>query len=154
MRYPGSRTLIASLSALALILATSDTFAAGSGVAAARGGVFAAHPAFRPGVGRSFGRHRGRNNVGAFFWPGFGDWGDYDGSTPGGYGADVPPPQASGDVHYTYTYDVPWDQIHRFPPNVQPSARPYVPDCTAQTVTVPRRAGTDQTADVNIMRCY
>ena len=91
MRYPGSRTLIASLSGLVLILATSDTFAAGPGVAA-RAGVFAAHPAFRPGVGRSFGRHRGRNNVGAFFWPGFGDWGDYDGSTPGGYGADVPPP--------------------------------------------------------------
>jgi hypothetical protein len=153
MRYPGSRTLIASLSGLVLILATSDTFAAGPGVAA-RAGVFAAHPAFRPGVGRSFGRHRGRNNVGAFFWPGFGDWGDYDGSTPGGYGADVPPPQASGDVHYTYTYDVPWDQIHRFPPNVVPSARPYVPDCTAQTVTVPRRAGGEPTESVNIMRCY
>ncbi len=107
-----------------------------------------------PGVGRSFGRHRGRNNVGAFFWPGFGDWGDYDGSTPGGYGADVPPPQASGDVHYTYTYDVPWDQIHRFPPNVTPSARPYIPDCTAQTVTVPRREGGEATESVNIMRCY
>jgi hypothetical protein len=152
MRYPGSRTLIASLGGLALILATSDTFAAGAGVA--HGGAFAAHPAFRPGVGRSFGRHRGRNNVGAFFWPGFGDWGDYDGSTPGGYGADVPPPQASGDVHYTYTYDVPWDTVHRLPPNVIPSARPYVPDCTAQTVTVPRREGGEPTESVNIMRCY
>jgi hypothetical protein len=149
MRYPGSRTLIASLSALALILATSDTFAAGSGVA--HGGAFAAHPAFRPGIGRSFGHHRGRN-VGAF-WPGIGDWGDY-GYTPGEPGADIAPPPSSGDVHYTYTYDVPWDQIHRFPPNVVPSARPYVPDCTAQTVTVPRRAGTDETANVNIMRCY
>jgi hypothetical protein len=135
-----------------LILATSETFAAGP-VATPQAGVFAAHPAFpfRPGIGRSFGRHRGRN-VGAF-WPGIGDWGDY-GSTPGEPGADIAPPPPSGDVHYTYTYDVPWDQIHRFPPNVTPSARPYVPDCTAQTVTVPRRAGTDQTADVNILRCY
>jgi hypothetical protein len=154
MRYPGSRTLIASLSVLTLILATSETFAAGPGVAAVRGGAFAAHPAFRPGIGRPFGHHRGRNNAGAFFWPGYGDWGDYDGSTPGGYGTDVPPPQASGDVHYTYTYDVPWDQIHRFPPNVLPSARPYVPDCTAQTVTVPRRAGGEPTESVNITRCY
>ena len=151
MRYPGSRTLIASLSGLVLILATSETFAAGAG--AALGGAVAAHPAFRPafrpGVGRPFGHHRGRN-VGAF-WPGIGDWGY--GSTPSEPSLDVPPPP-SGDVHYTYTYDVPWDQIHRFPPNVTPSARPYVPDCTAQTVTVPRREGTDQTANVNIMRCY
>jgi hypothetical protein len=60
----------------------------------------------------------------------------------------------SGDVHYTYTYDIPWDAVHRFPPNVIPSARPYVPDCTAQTVTVPKREGTAQTANINIMRCY
>jgi hypothetical protein len=148
MAYPGSRALIASFSALALILATSETFAAGAGVA--HSGAFAAHPAFRPGMGRSFGHHRGRH-VGAF-WPGIGDWGDY-GYTPGEPGADVAQPP-SGDVHYTYTYDVPWDQIHRFPPNVIPSARPYVPDCTAQTVTVPRREGGEPTASVNIMRCY
>jgi hypothetical protein len=147
MTYPGSRTLIASFSALALILATSETFAAGAGVA--HGGAFSAHPAFRPGIGRSFGHHRGRN-VGAF-WPGIGDWGY--GATPGEPNLDVPPP-ASGDVHYTYTYDVPWDAVHRLPPNVIPSARPYVPDCTAQTVTVPRREGGEPTASVNIMRCY
>jgi len=156
MRYPGSRTLLASLSGLVLILATRETFAGGAGAAhgggfAARGSAMATHPAFRPGVGRSFRHHRGRN-VGAF-WPGIGDWGDY-GYTPGESGADIAAPPSSGDVHYTYTYDVPWDQIHRFPPNVVPSARPYVPDCTAQTVTVPRHAGTDETANVNIMRCY
>jgi hypothetical protein len=147
MRYPGSRTLLASLSGLVLILAASEAFAAGPG-AAHRGGL-APHPAFRPGIGRSFGHHRGRN-VGAF-WPGGGDW--VSGSTPGEPGVDVPPP-TSGDVHYTYTYDVPWDAVHRFPPNVVPSARPYVPDCTAQTVRVPRREGGEQTASVNIMRCY
>lgn len=146
MSYPGSRTLVASLSGLVLLLAASETFAAGAG-AAHRGGLVA-HPAFRPGIGRSFG-HRGRH-VGAF-WPGVGDWGY--GSAPGEPGGDVAPP-TSGDVHYTYTYDVPWDAVHRFPPNVIPSARPYVPDCTAQTVTVPRREGAGQTANINIMRCY
>ena len=112
---------------------------------------------FRPSAARSF-RHqsfqnRHGRNVGAF-WPGDGGW---------GYGSsysdpvDATPPISgapSGDVHYTYTYDVPWDQVHRFPPNVIPSARPYVPDCTAQTVTVPKHEGTSQTANINIMRCY
>jgi hypothetical protein len=37
---------------------------------------------------------------------------------------------------------------------VIPSARPYVPDCTAQTVTVPKHEGTVQTANINIIRCY
>jgi hypothetical protein len=147
MMFPGSRTLIASLSGLALLLATGETFAAGPG--AGHGGAFTAHPAFRPGTGRTFGHHRGRN-VGAF-WPGWGD--GYYGSTPAEPGVDAAAP-ASGDVHYTYTYDVPWDQVHRFPPNVVPSDRPYVQECTTQTVTVPRHGGSDQTADINIMRCY
>jgi hypothetical protein len=147
MAYSGYRTLVASLGGLVLILAASETFAAGS-TAAPRAGMVA-HPGFRPGIGRSFGHHRGRH-AGAF-WPGVGDWG-YN-STPGEPGVDVAP-ATSGDVHYTYTYDVPWDAVHRFPPNVVPSARPYVPDCTAQTVRVPRREGAEQTANINIMRCY
>jgi hypothetical protein len=148
MTYSGCRTLLASLSGLALMLAASATFAAGSG--AALGGASAAHPAFRPSNGRSFQHHR-NHHVGAF-WPGAAGW-VYDGSTPGEPGVDIAPP-TSGDVHYTYTQDVPWDAVHRFPPNVMPSARPYVPDCTAQTVTVPRREGAGSTANVNIMRCY
>jgi hypothetical protein len=147
MSYPGSRTLIASLSGLALLLAAGETFAAGS-TATPRAGVVA-HPAFRPGIGRSFGHHRGRH-FGAF-WPGVGDWGY--GSAPSEPGVDAPSP-ASGDVHYTYTYDAPWDAVHRLPPNVTPSARPYVPDCSSQTVTVPRREGAGQTANIDIMRCY
>jgi hypothetical protein len=148
MTYPVSRTLIASLSGLVLLLATGETFAAGP-AGAAHGGAMTAHPAFRPGVGRSFGHHRGRNGA---FWPGYVYGDGYYGSAPVEPGADVAPP-ASGDVHYTYTYDVPWDQVHRFPPNVVPSDRPYVQECTTQTVTVPRRGGA-QTSDVNIMRCY
>jgi hypothetical protein len=147
MTYSRSRTLLASLSGLALLLAAGDAFAAGP--VAAHGGAMA-HPAFRPGMGRGFSHHRGRNGG---FWPGYvyGDGDVYDGASPVDSGA---PAQASGDVHYTYTYDVPWDQVHRFPPNVVPSDRPYVQQCSTQSVTVPRRGGSDQTADINIMRCY
>jgi hypothetical protein len=148
MTYRKYGAFLASLSALALILAGNAAFAASG---AAHGGrAFAAHPMFRPSTARSFRHHRGQN-VGAF-WPGDGDW--VDGSSVGQPGADAAPPPTSGDVHYTYTYDVPWDQVHRFPPNVIPSARPYVPDCTAQTVTVPKHEGTAQTANINIIRCY
>jgi hypothetical protein len=149
MTYRKYGTFIASLSGLALLLATNVTFGA-SGTAHGAG-AFAAHPMFRPSAARSFRHHRGRN-VGAF-WPGDGGWSDGSYSDP----VDAMPPTSgptSGDVHYTYTYDIPWDAVHRFPPNVIPSARPYVPDCTAQTVTVPRREGTAQTANINIMRCY
>ena len=149
MTYPRPGTLIASLCGLALILATSETLAA-SGVA--QSGAHAAHPAFRPSIARSFGHRRGNrgNNAGGFWW-GDEDWDN--GPTYGDTGAGVTPP-TSGDVHYTYTRDIPWDAVHRFPPNVIPSARPYVPDCTAQTVTVPRHDDAQQTANINIIRCY
>ena len=66
---------------------------------------------------------------------------------------DAPQPQpASNDVRYTYTYDVPWDWAHRYPPNVTPSERPYVPGCGNETVTVPGRGGREQT--INVTRCY
>jgi len=55
-------------------------------------------------------------------------------------------------TRYTYTYDVPWDWTHRFPPNVVPSDRPYVPSCPTEQVTVPGRGGAEHT--VNITRCY
>ncbi|MGJ4925783.1 hypothetical protein ACQR1I_10720 [Bradyrhizobium sp. HKCCYLS2038] len=73
----------------------------------------------------------------------------------GGTGEAVPqqiPEHTSADVRYTYTYDVPWDWAHRYPPNVVPSDRPYVTTCPMQTVTVPGRRGGDHT--VTITRCY
>lgn len=141
------RALIASVGGLALILASNASFAASGSVHG--GGGFAAHPMFRPSIARSFRHHHGRN-VGGVFWPGEAGWADGPASADP---VDASPP-TSGDVHYTYTYDVPWDAVHRLPPNVLPSTRPYVPDCTAQTVTVPRRGGTSQTTNVNITRCY
>lgn len=147
MTYRKYRALTASLSALALVLAASPSFA---GPAAAPGGTSAStHPTFHPSVARSIRHHRG--NQGGAFWPGVGD--SFDGPWSGEPNAEIPPP-ASGDVHTTYTYDVPWDAVHRFPPVVTPSARAYVPECTAQTVTVPRQDGSGETENVNIMRCY
>jgi len=98
------------------------------------------------GIG-GFHHHR-RFGGGVFpYWPGYDDYGS---AAYGGTGAEAVPPQ-SNDVHTTYTYDVPWDWAHRFPPNVVPSNRPYVSSCPTESVSVPGRGG-EQT--VNITRCY
>ncbi|HLZ03926.1 MAG TPA: hypothetical protein VKR55_17505 [Bradyrhizobium sp.] len=131
--------LVASLG-LALVLATNEASAAPRGVASA-------HPMFRPLNAHAFRHHRGRNFL---FWPGIdGTYYGPDG-TPQAEAYALPP--TSSDVHYTYTYDVPWDWAHRFPPNVVPSDRPYVSSCTAEIVTVPGHDGGRQT--VNVTRCY
>ena len=137
--------LISSLSVVALMLAANETFARSG--AAARGAFASTHSASHPSVARSL-RHHRRNNVGTL-WPAVGDF-PY-GPSNGEPMVDVTQP-ASSDTHYTYTYDVPWDWAHRFPPNVAPSERPYVPSCPTETVTVPGHNGTDQT--VSVMRCY
>jgi hypothetical protein len=144
MTYRVNGALIASLSGVALMLAANETFA-GSGVAP-RAGVTSTRSIPGARVAPSFRHHHGIH-TGAF-WPAIGD---------SSYGPpnDEPPVGATqpfGDVHYTYTYDVPWDWVHRYPPAVTPSERPYVPSCPAETVTVPARNGKEQT--VNIVRCY
>jgi hypothetical protein len=134
--------LIASLSAVALMLATSEASARAMG---SRGGMTAPHATgHRPFV-HGF-RHRG-GPFGPAVWPG-------DTGTDAAYGqapADVTP-SGSNDVHYTYTYDVPWDWAHRLPPQVTPSDRAYVPRCSVEGVTVPDGNGEDRT--VNVTRCY
>jgi hypothetical protein len=71
--------------------------------------------------------------------------------------ADVTQP-ISGDIHYTYTYEPPWDAAHRYWPGISESkpvvrvSKPYVPGCPTQAVTVPLGDGRDQT--VNIVRCF
>jgi hypothetical protein len=136
-------TFVASLGVLALMLATTEASARSGG--APRGAFASMRSGAHPPVAHW---HHRRNNVGAF-WPGVGDFG-YGPSIGEPIGGLAPP--ASNDVHYTYTYDVPWDWAHRFPPNVTPSDRPYVPSCSDQTVTVPGRYGNEQT--LNITRCY
>src|SRR5258708_58091 len=98
---------------------------------------------------RFHGCNNGRNNPWVY-WPGGGGF-FYDGAAYSEPFADAGQP-VSNDVRYTYTYDVPWDWAHRFPPNVVPSDRPYVPSCPTESVTVPGRGGGEHT--VNIMRCY
>jgi len=134
--------LIASLGVVAFVLAPNEAFARSGG---ARGAFASTHPISRPTAAHAFRHHRG-NNV---FWPGIG--GDYYGPDVAPVG-EVPGPPTSSDVHYTYTYDVPWDWAHRFPPAVAPSDRPYVPGCSAEAVTVPGHDGQEQT--VNVTRCY
>nr|AWM11164.1 hypothetical protein CIT39_17840 [Bradyrhizobium symbiodeficiens] len=147
MTYQIHGALLASLSAAALLLHPNDSFAragggAPHGVTAAPSGAMARAPI---GPGARF--HR--RNSPFVYWPGGG--GFYDGAGYSQPFVDAGQP-VSTDVRYTYTYDVPWDWSHRFPPNVVPSDRPYVPSCPTEQVTVPGRGGSEHT--VNIMRCY
>ncbi|MBR0778790.1 hypothetical protein JQ625_28525 [Bradyrhizobium diazoefficiens] len=140
--------VLASLGA-AVLLVVPESFARPGG--AAPQGLAAAPPAAvhpHPPIGPA-GRFHRRNNP-FVYWPGGGGF-FYDGASYNQPFVDNAA-QLSNDVRYTYTYDVPWDWTHRFPPNVVPSDRPYVPSCPSETVTVPGRDGGEHT--VNIMRCY
>lgn len=144
MTYKMYGAFIASLSVVALMLAATETFARSA--AAPRGGFASTHSISHPPLTHSL-RHHRRYNVGAV-WPAIGDvfYAPLNGEPV------VDATQPSGDIHYTYTYDVPWDWAHRYPPAVTPSERPYVPSCPEETVTFPGRDGQEQT--VNVMRCY
>jgi hypothetical protein len=157
MRYRLYGAFLASLSAAALLFAANETFAR-SGGAAPHGVVVGPTtarppiaPSARPPIAPSARFHRRNSSV---YWPGGGFF--YWPPTTDSY-ADMAQPPLSNDVGYTNTntntntYDIPWDWAHRYPPNVVPSDRPYVPSCPSETVTVPGRGG-EQT--VNIMRCY
>jgi hypothetical protein len=133
---------IASLGLVVLMFAGSD--ASAQSRTSPRAAFASIHSTSHRSTAQSL-RHFRRRNIGAF-WPGDG----YDGPSTGEPAEYVTPP-TSGDVHYTTTYDVPWDWAHRFPPNVAPSDRPYVPSCPTETVTVPGRNG-QQT--VNVTRCF
>jgi hypothetical protein len=144
MTYRVYQALIVSFGVIAVMLAASETFARPA--ATTRGAFTSAHSVSRPSILRTQ-RHHRLNNAGTF-WPAVGDefYGPSTGELPT---ADVAQP-VSGDIHYTY--DVPWDWAHRYPPVVTPSDRPYVPGCPTQTVTVPGHDGKRQA--VNITQCF
>ena len=151
MAYKVYAAFIASLG-VALTLASSESF--GRSGAANAGRSASTHSTSHRSVARSLHHHHGRN-TGAF-WPAAG--GFFYNPPNGEPELDITQPQ-SGDVHYTCTYDIPWDWAHRCPPFVSsseppsaPVVRPYVPGCPAQTVTVPMGDGKEQT--VSIVRCY
>ena len=137
--------LVASLGLVTLMLAANETSARPG--PAARAGVVARHSISNPSVAHLLRRHR--RNIAGIFWPATADfsYGPSDGEPL----ADTTRP-ASDNVHYTYTYDVPWDWAHRYPPAVAPSDRPYVSSCPTENVTVRGRDGKEQT--VNVTRCY
>ena len=144
MAYRIYWALIACISAAALMQATNETFAR-SGVAPGR--FSSARPIPHASAVPSF-RHHPRHNIGTY-WPGAGGY--YYGPSNDEALVDVTQPMLR-DVRYTYTYDVPWDWAHRYPPNVAPSDRPYVSSCSSEAVTVRGRNGGEQT--INITRCY
>ena len=129
------KTFAVCLSAAALILATGETFAAS--------GTHAGVSAHRT-IGPARHHHRGHGIGG--FW--YGD--SYYDPTTGEPPLDVAQP-APRNAYASDT--IPWDWAHRYPPIVtDPTAKPYVPECHGQTVSVPGNSGDDQT--VNILRCY
>jgi hypothetical protein len=139
-------TFIASLGAVALIMLAANESLARSGTGH-RGGFTSTHSISHPSVAQSLRRFRRRNAEA--LWPAVDD--SFYGPSDGGSPVDVTQP-TSGDVHYTNTYDVPWDWAHRFPPLVAPSERPYVPSCPTENVTVPGHNGKEQT--VSVTRCF
>jgi hypothetical protein len=149
MTYREYATLLAS--AIIAALTFSATSAVAASGAAPRAAFAAPHPMVRPPVAGAFRHHHRHGVTGGFFWPGYGYGDDVGAPSYGGPAVEGVPP-AAGDIQYTTKYDVPWDWAHRFPPNVVPSNRPYVPSCTDQSVTVPGRDGADHS--VNITRCY
>jgi hypothetical protein len=142
---------IASLG-MAITLAPNGSF--GRAWAAAGGKSAPAHAAFHPSAMQvrvhsnfsSLRDHR-QHNAGWGLWPTAGSfYGTNQSLQPSNVepGADV---AQSISQHITYTYDVPWDAVHRYPPVVR-----YASGCRSQTVIVPRGYGKKQS--VNIVRCY
>jgi hypothetical protein len=127
--------LIASVGAIVLTLATSETFAASRG----------AHMSSHRPAGHAF-RHHHNRQTGGLVWD---DGGYFYGPTGDAVVNGAP---LTGEVRNSNASDIPWDWAHRYPPIVGPSGRPYVSSCGGEAVTVPDgRGGTGQ---VNVIRCY
>lgn len=142
---------IASLS-VALTLAPNESF--GRSGAAPGGKSASTHSASSPSVMRprvhanfSSRRDHGKRNADWALWATAGGfYGINQKLQPSDFEPNVDVARSISQ-HVTYTYDVPWDAVHRYPPVVR-----YASDCRSQTVTVPRGGGKMQS--VNIVRCY
>ena len=141
-----SATFIVCLG-LALTIGSKESF--GKSGAAHSGRSASTHSTLHPSAARSLRHHQGRR-AGWALWP----------TTGGFYGINQGSQQLNGEQntdatrsiseHITYTYDVPWDAVHRYPPAVR--VYEVVAGCHSETVTVPRAAGEKQS--INIVRCY
>jgi hypothetical protein len=117
MTYRMYGTFVASLSAVVLVLAASETFAdPGVGLA---GGVAQQRPASPRSGGRSMHQHHGGMGRGfptaADFFYGYGPSYDFDGPSYDEPIVTAPPLKRSDDLRYTCVYDIPWDYVHRCP---------------------------------------
>ena len=150
MMYKVYAAFIMSLS-VALTFASNQAFSQSE---TSHGGVSTStHSPFLPSGTRHHIRRNGGNffpAAGGFFW----------GPSNGQPNMEVTQPigPISGDINYTYKFDVPWDWAHRYPPSFfasppEPASPPveYERGCPAQTVTISGPDGKDQT--VTIVRC-
>ena len=146
---------------MALVLASNQAF--GQSGAALGGRAASTHSTSHPSITRSLHHqnrsamlhHRNRRNIQPFFNGGF-----CCDSLNGLPGVDfAPAPAMTGDFHYTFKNEVPWDWAHSLPPNffgAAPADFPapvvsFAPGCRTQTVTAPGADGKDQT--INMLRC-
>ena len=142
---------IASLS-VALTLAPSESFGrsgAALGVKSASTNSALRPSAMQSSVHANFSSRRdhGQRNAGWALWATAGGfYGINQNLQPSDFEPNVDVVRSISE-HVTYTYDVPWDAVHRYPPGVR-----YASGCRSQTVTVPRGGGKKQS--VNIVRCY
>ena len=144
------RVFITSL-ALAITLATTQTFGASTGSPGA------SSTSTHSGVAVARSPHHNGRNIRTFF-PTNGTWfwpGPTDSREPS---ITVTEPITSGPS-FNCTLDVPGDWAHRCPPSLfasppdppPPPLIPYEPGCPAKAVTVPGADGRDQT--ITIVRC-
>jgi hypothetical protein len=147
MAYRLVGALVAAMSFVALGGGAEEALARSGGAPGVAGAAGARPIVARAPMARAPFRHHHGRGFGSL-WPAVGGYSYYDGTPYNAPAIDVTQPS---NIHYTYTYDVPWDWAHRFPPNVVPSDRPYAPSCTNEVVTVPGRSGEHT---VNVTRCY
>ena len=161
MMYKVSAAFIMCIS-VTLALASNQAF--GQSGAALGGRAASTHSTSHPSITRSLHHqnrsamlhHRNRRNIQPFFNGGF-----CCETLNGVPNTEVaqPPGSMSGDFHYTFKNEVPWDWAHSLPPNffgAAPADSPapavsYAPGCRTQTVTAPGTDGKDQT--INMVRC-
>ena len=144
MTYKTCAAYVAIVS-VATILVTSESMARSG---AGPHGWFGARPFSHGFAARSI-FHHGRGNFGDV-WPA---GGFFDGPTDQGVVPVPAAPPVQGNMQVTTINDVPWDWVHRYPPLVAPSDRPYVPSCTAETKTFPGHDGGEEQT-ISITRCY
>lgn len=92
-------------------------------------------------------RNHRQRNAGWALWPTAGGfYGINQSPQPSNIEPDVDATRSISQ-HISYTYDVPWDAVHRYPRVYE-----FASGCRSQIETVPRGDGKKQA--VNIVRCY